>query len=96
MGGEIYLYGNSSLERSVPTVFRDQGDKLVLEEGDTFSAGIHCSAGVPGKWHSDEGMMNLCYAVQPIHKHLDRLGVELCVTSHSEGWVGSTDGIVLK
>ena len=49
MGGEIYLYGNSSLERSVPTVFRDQGDKLVLEEGDTFSAGIHCSAGVPGK-----------------------------------------------
>ena len=49
VGGEIYLYGNSSLERSVPIVFRDQGDKLVLEEGDTFSAGIHCSAGVPGK-----------------------------------------------
>ena len=40
--------------------------------------------------------MNLCYAVQPIHKHSDRLGVQLCVTSHSEGWVGSTDGIVLK
>ena len=49
MGGEIYLYGNSSLERSVPIVFRDQADKLVLEEEDTFSAGIHCSAGVPGK-----------------------------------------------
>lgn len=49
VGGEVYLYGNSSLKRSVSIVFRDQRDKLVLEEGDIFSAGIHCSAGFPGK-----------------------------------------------
>lgn len=30
-------------------VFRDQGDKAVLEEGESFSVEIHCGVGVPGK-----------------------------------------------
>lgn len=30
-------------------VFRDQGDKAVLAEGESFSVEIHCGVGVPGK-----------------------------------------------
>lgn len=72
MGGEIYLYGNTSLEKKCYFFFEDQGNKA-------FSVGIICCGG----WFLGSSILTrvwwTCDVAYSLHKHLDRLGVQSCV-----------------